>query len=65
MYIVMEYEDDSGDISQLIEEEDAKEDDEKVENQDYEKVIQVDNQDDKDPDEDLNIKEQRAKKLIS
>ena len=32
MYIVMEYEDDSGDISQLIEEEDAKEDDEKVEN---------------------------------
>lgn len=65
MYIVMEYEDDSGDISQLIEEEDAKEDDEKVENQDYEKVIQVDNQDDKDPDEELNIKEQRAKKLIS
>ena len=43
MYIVMEYEDDSGDISQLIEEEDDKEDDEKVENQDYEKVIQVDN----------------------
>ena len=65
MYIVMEYEDDSGDISQLIEEEDDKEDDDKVETQDYEKVIQVDNQDDKDPDEVLNIKEQRAKKLIS
>ena len=65
MYIVMEYEDDSGDISQLIEEEDDKEDDEKVETQDYDKVVQEDKQDDKDPDEDLNIKEQRAKKLIS
>ena len=65
MYIVMEYEDDSGDISQLIEEEDDKEDDEKVETQDYDKVVQEDKEDDKDPDEDLNIKEQRAKKLIS